>query len=91
MPWQGKTSISRHCSHQAAVSAAATRVWKSAEYFDWLKRVGKATDAGADEHFGWGVSSICSIRNGLLDRGLVTAIGSCMGAKGKRVTIWGPK
>jgi hypothetical protein len=91
LPWQGKTSHAKHCSHEAAVSASETRVWKSGLYLSWLKQVGKATDEGADEHFGWGRSTICSVRNGLVDRGLVTSIGVCKGAKGKQITIWGPK
>lgn len=91
LPWSGKTPRSRQNGYLAAVSAAETRVWKTAQYFAWLKAVGKATDAGAAEHFRWGVSSITSIRNGLVDKGLVTAIGDCIGAYGKRVTIWGPR
>lgn len=91
LPWSGKTSTSRHCSERAAVSAATTRILKSAKYLKWLKLVGKATDHGAQEYFGWPLSSICSIRNGLVDRGYVTAVGSCEGRYGKQVTIWGPK
>ena len=91
LPWSGKTSISRHCSHDAAVRASQTRVWKSAQYLAWLQDVQHATDHGAAEHFQWPLSSVCSIRNGLVDRGLVTAIGSCDGKYGKKVTIWGPK
>lgn len=91
LPWSGKTPTSRHCSQQAAVSASQARVWKSGLYLTWLREVQHATDHGAQEHFGWPLSSVCSIRNGLVDRGLVTAIGSCVGRYGKAVTIWGPK
>lgn len=90
LPFQGRTVTSRHCSHQAAVSAASTRAWKSGRYLSWLKDVKKATDHFAAEHFGWPLSTVCSTRNGLVDRGLVRAIGSCEGRYGKRVTIWGP-
>lgn len=91
LPWQGKTPHAAHTSHEAAVSASATRALKSAQYLDWLKRVRQATDHGAAEHFGWPLSSVCSIRNGLVDRGLVTSIGVCVGRYGKKVTIWAPK
>lgn len=91
LPWQGKTPRSRQNSYKAAVGAQSTRVWKAAKYLAWLTEVGMATDHGAAEHFNWPLSSICSIRNGLVDRGLVTAIGDCVGRYGKTVTIWGPK
>jgi hypothetical protein len=91
LPWSGKTPRSRQNSHRAAVSAADTRLRKSARYLAWLRTVKKATDHGAAEHFCWPLSSVCSIRNGLVDRGLVTAVGDCEGRYGKRVTIWGPK
>jgi hypothetical protein len=90
LPWQGKTPRSRRNSYDAAVGAQSTRVWKSAQYLAWLRQVGRATDHGAADHFGWPLSSICSIRNGLVDRGLVTDIGEAMGKHKKRVTIWGP-
>lgn len=91
LPFAGKTPRSRQNSYHAAVSAAETRVWKSATYLAWLREVGHATDAGASEALGWPLSTICSTRNGLLDKGLVTAIGDAMGRYNKRVTIWGPK
>jgi hypothetical protein len=91
LPWSGKTPRSRQNSHRAAVSAAETRVAKCARYLLWLRAVKQATDHCAAEHFGWPLSSICSIRNGLVDLGKVTAIGDAMGRYGKRVTIWGPK
>lgn len=88
LPWQGKVPRSRQNSYQAAVGAQSTRVWKSAQYLAWLRDVQHATDHGAAEHFDWPLSSICSIRNGLVDRGLVTAVGDCIGRYKKRVTIW---
>ncbi len=91
LPWTGKTPRSRQNSFRAAVSAAETRALKSDRYLAWLSVVKQATDHGAVEHFLWPLSSVCSIRNGLVDRGLVTAIGDAMGRYGKRVTIWGPK
>lgn len=91
LPWSGKTPRSRQNSHHAAVSAAETRVYKAARYLTWLRAVKEATDHGAAEHFNWPLSSVCSIRNGLVDLGKVTAIGDARGRYGKRVTIWGPK
>lgn len=91
LPFTGKTPRSRQNSYQAAVSAAETRVAKTTRYLTWLRAVKQATDHGAQEHFGWPLSSICSIRNRLVDLGTVTAIGDCLGRYGKRVTIWGPK
>jgi hypothetical protein len=88
LPFAGKTPRSRQNSYAAAVSASETRQAKSALYLAWLRKVGKATDHGAAEHFSWPLSSICSIRNGLVDKGLVTALGDCIGRYGKRVTIW---
>lgn len=90
LPFQGNTLTSRHCSAQAAISAADTRVWKSAQYLTWLLEVGGATDHGAALHFDWPLSSICSIRNGLVDRGLVEVGGTSMGRYGKTVTVWQP-
>lgn len=91
LPFAGKTPRSRQNSYRAAVGAAPSRVRKAAMYLAWLRDVGKATDHGAAEYFRWPLSSICSIRNGLVDLGKVTAIGDCVGRYGKRVTIWGPK
>ncbi len=70
------------------MSAVNTRTLKSEKYLGWLLVVKEATDHGAAEHFGWPLSSICSIRNGLVDRGLVEAVGVCVGRYGKKVTIW---
>jgi len=88
LPWHGKTVTTRHTSHQAAVSASATRGHKSDRYLAWLASVPLATDWGAAEHFGWPLSSICSIRNGLVDRGLVEVAGTCQGRYGKTVALW---
>ncbi len=88
LPFSGKTSVSRHTSHQAAFDAVATRALKSARYLTWLRSVGMATDWGAAEHFTWPLSSICSIRNGLVDRGLVEVAGLAQGRYGKQVALW---
>jgi len=89
LPFAGKTPRSRQNSHRAAVSASATRRDKAARYLTWLRAVKQATDWGTVDHFQWPMSTVCSVRNGLVDRGLVQAIGDCVGRYGKRVTIWG--
>lgn len=91
LPFASKTSVSRHTSHQAAVGAAAARASKAARYLEWLRGVGLATDWGAAEHFNWPLSSICSIRNGLVDRGLVEVAGITKGRYGKEVALWRPR
>lgn len=91
LPWKGRTSRAQHHSHEAAVSAQSTRKWKMTLYIGWLREVGQATDHAAADHFAWPLSSICSIRNGCVDRGWVTDVGDCIGKYGKRVTLWGPK
>lgn len=88
LPWSGKTPTSRHCSHAAAVSAGETRVWKAERYRQYLQGVGRATDRQASIDLGWEISSITSIRNGLVDRGMVEVAGTIMGAHSKRVTLW---
>lgn len=88
LPFSGKTQTSRHCSQQAAVSAARTRAGKSWLYLAWLAHVEQATDAGAAEHFGWPLSSICSIRNGLFDRGCIAVAGVTKSRFNKSVTLW---
>lgn len=88
LPFSGKTATSRHCSQQAAAKASLTRAAKARLYLAWLARVEKATDAGAAEHFGWGVSSICSIRNGLFDRGCIAVYGVTKSRFNKSVTLW---
>lgn len=88
LPFSGKTQTSRHCSQQAAVSASRTRAVKSRQYLEWLARVEMATDAGAAEHFGWPLSSICSIRNGLFDQGCIAVYGVTKSRFNKSVTLW---
>ena len=88
LPFSGSTVTTRHTSHQAAVAASAKRGEKSTRYLGWLSMVGVATDWGAAEHFSWPLSSVCSIRNGLVDRGLVEVAGITTGRYHKQVAIW---
>lgn len=88
LPFSGKTQTSRHCSQQAAAAASLKRAAKAMKYLGWLASVEKATDAGAAEHFGWPLSSICSIRNGLFDRGCIAVYGVTKSRFNKSVTLW---
>lgn len=88
LPWSGSNPTSRHCSQQAAVSASETRVWKTERYRQYLQGIGRATDRRAAEDLGWEIGTICSIRNGLVEKGMVEVAGTIMGAKSKRVTLW---
>jgi hypothetical protein len=88
LPFSGRTPISRHNSYKAAVAAQAGRGAKTRRYLDWLREVGDATDHGAAECLGWPLSSVCSIRNALVDDGLVVAVGSQMGRYNRSVTVW---
>lgn len=88
LPFSGKTQTSRHCSQQAAASASIGRAAKAMKYLSWLALVEKATDAGAAEHFNWPLSSICSIRNGLFDRGCIAVYGVTKSRFNKSVTLW---
>lgn len=88
LPFSGSNRISRHCSYLAARDAATSRGWKTQQYLDYLRRVGRATDWQAADYFHWPLSSICSIRNGCVDRGEVTVGGCARGKHGKLVTLW---
>lgn len=88
LPFSGKTATSRHTSYLAGVAAARTRGAKSQAYLEWLQAVGQGTDWAAAEHFTWPLSSVCSIRNNLVDKGLVEVCGICQGRYGKRVALW---
>lgn len=89
LPWSGKTATSRHCSERAAVTAAQTRTWKMDKYLTYLDRIGRASDHQAAADLGWPLSSICSIRNGWVDKGRVEVRGTIDGKYGKKVTLWG--
>jgi len=91
LPFSGRTLLSRHNSYKAAVAAQAGRGAKTRAYLDFIRRAGHVTDWGAAECLGWPLSSITSIRNALLDAGLVEAVGSQVGRYGRVVTVWAPK
>jgi hypothetical protein len=88
LPFSGRSSVSRHCSYLAAKAAAVGRPRKTAQYREFLSGVDSATDHEASDALGWPLSSICSIRNGLLARGLVEPDGISEGPYRKKVTRW---
>jgi hypothetical protein len=60
-----------HESYQAAVKASATRQTKTRAYLTLLFRRGPLTDHDARAALTLPLSSICSIRNGVMKAGLV--------------------
>lgn len=95
LPYSGRTAVSRACSKAAAKAVSAARVTKTAAYLLWLRDHGPASDHDAREHFGWPMSSVNSIRNGINDRARqanqpepIRAFGSKVGPFGYENTLW---
>lgn len=68
LPFRGKTYRARHASYSGAVTASATRGSVTLAYIALLKALGPLSDHAASKALGRPLSSVCSIRNGLLDR-----------------------
>jgi hypothetical protein len=90
IPWNGRSAIARHNGQRAAESLAPLRGRKKHRLLEWARQVGTFTDAGAAECLGWPLSSLCSLRNALMDEGYIRAIGSTEGRYGKTVTVYEP-
>jgi hypothetical protein len=95
LPYSGRTALSRECSKAAAKQAAVTRATKTAAYLAWLAAHGPASDHDAQRRFGWPMSSITSIRNGINDRAIaegqaapIRARDKVPGPYGTPVTRW---
>lgn len=69
-PISGRTPASRHASYTGARQAVKTLGAKVSEYLQILANGGPITDHEAAALMKCGVSSINSIRNGLIDRAL---------------------
>lgn len=69
-PWQGKTQQSAHASYTGARQAVKTYGAKVSEYLQILANGGPISDHAAAALMQCGLSSICSIRNSLIDRAL---------------------
>lgn len=86
IPFSGNGLISRACSLEAARSVVTDRALKTGLYIAWLRAHGPATDHAAATHFGWGLSSINSIRNLLGDA--VVEDGWVREGSGRKRTRW---
>jgi hypothetical protein len=88
LPFSGRAPISRHAGQKAAESLAPTRGEKTRRMLAFFRKVHAATDHQLSDELRLPLQSICSLRNGLVDRGLVEAFSTCRGRYGKNVTIW---
>lgn len=68
-PIAGKTPAARHASYTGARQAVRTFGAKASEYLQVLTNGGPISDHAAAAVMHCGLSSICSIRNGLIDQG----------------------
>jgi hypothetical protein len=75
-----------HTSYLAAKGEASTRAEKSSRYLRYLASRENATDHEAADALGFGLSSINSIRNGLVIAGLVERLGISILSTYKRTT-----
>ena len=96
LPHRGRTAVSRACSREAAQRAAGGRPTKTARYLVFLEEHGPASDHQAAAALGVPLSSICSIRNGIIDRAEeagqrapIVPVSKRLGPYGADVTIWG--
>jgi len=85
LPFSGRTPLARHHSYLSAEAAAPTRATKTARYLAWLREYGPASDHQAAEALRLPLSSICSIRNGVMD---VEPAGATMSPWNRRCTLW---
>jgi hypothetical protein len=69
LPFQ--SGAGAHTSRKAAVAAQASRQTKTSRYLRHLAKVGPQTDWEASVALGLPLSSVCSIRNGAINCGLV--------------------
>jgi len=91
LPFSGLTPIARHHSAMAARAARESRMTKSLQYLQLLTEAGPGglTDHETATAAGWPLSSVCSIRNGVVKAGLVVpAERHGVSPYGKSVTRW---
>lgn len=89
LPASGRSPVARECSQRAAQAAAIGRESKTARYLAWLRETGPKSDHQAAAHFAWPLSSVCSIRNNLVDQQLVQESGRKIpGPYGLDVATW---
>lgn len=88
LPFHGRTPHSRHASYAGAVAASGGASSKRARYLEWLRVRGRATDEDAEIELGMRRSSVCSTRNGCVERGLVVSVGVTSGRQGRTLAVW---
>jgi len=69
LPFQGSTPASAHASYTGARQAVKTHGEKVSAYLQLLTNAGALTDHEAAALMHCGLSSICSIRNSLIEQG----------------------
>ena len=69
VPFNGNTPAARHASFTGAVVSAPTRGEKTSAYLQLLKHHGPLTDHQVAAITKWPLSSVNSIRNGIIDAG----------------------
>lgn len=88
-PFSGSTPQSRHASYFGALAGQKTAESKRARYYSFLDGRDDATDEEAEVQLGIRRSSICSTRESLKRRGLITPTGGFrVGCCGVKLTCW---
>jgi DNA-binding IclR family transcriptional regulator len=91
LPFSGSTPISRHHSAKAAEAARETRLTKTTSLLCLLRTAPRGlTDHDIVRLTGWPMSTVCSVRNGLLRANLIEARTDEHGLSpyGRTVTLW---
>jgi hypothetical protein len=88
LPFSGREPLARQHSYLAAQAASRTRGPKLQAMIDFFKTHRQCTDEGLAEGLFLPRSSVCSLRNALVDRGQVRAVGRTTGRWGHAITIW---
>lgn len=91
LPWHGRSPLAQETSYEGALSALWTAGRKQAQLLAFLDGRGRygATDHEAQQYFHWPMSSVCSIRNALVDQWLVKDSGRTrLSPFANRVVVW---
>jgi hypothetical protein len=91
LPFSGATPTSRHHSAKAAEAASETRLTKTTALLCLLRTAARGlTDHDIVRLTGWPMSTVCSVRNGLLRARLIEARTDDHGLSpyGRTVTLW---
>jgi len=89
LPFSGSVTLSRHCSHQGALSAFERVGRQALELLTAYRQRGPLTDAAAAQVLGVERTTINARRAELRRRGLVQAVDTVKGAHGVANTRWG--